>query len=126
MRVRRKVVATIWRFDLMIMLGVKLTRKSHNPQDHDRDLNNNANTNRNNKVAFFPIHRLATSRNLLFMLLLILLLFIRHSSSQLVGSERTMEQFLDRLLHESVYDRRIRPFYTDSKSNTLDFLIVNW
>jgi hypothetical protein len=37
--------------------------------------------------------------------------------SQLVGSEKTMEQFLDRLLHESVYDRRIRPFYTDSKSN---------
>jgi len=36
--------------------------------------------------------------------------------SQLVGSEKTMEQFLDRLLHESVYDRRIRPFYTDSKS----------
>ena len=36
--------------------------------------------------------------------------------SQLVGSEKTMEQFLDRLLHESIYDRRIRPFYTDSKS----------
>jgi hypothetical protein len=42
--------------------------------------------------------------------------------SQLVGSEKTMEQFLDRLLHESVYDRRIRPFYTDSKS-ILIFLI---
>jgi hypothetical protein len=39
--------------------------------------------------------------------------------SQLVGSEKTMEQFLDRLLHESVYDRRIRPFYTDSKSKCL-------
>jgi hypothetical protein len=42
--------------------------------------------------------------------------------SQLVGSEKTMEQFLDRLLHESVYDRRIRPFYTDSKSKLI-FLI---
>lgn len=49
-------------------------------------------------------------------MLLFLLIFSRPCSSQLVGSERTMEQFLDRLLHESVYDRRIRPFYTDSKS----------
>ncbi|CAF0844269.1 unnamed protein product [Brachionus calyciflorus] len=39
------------------------------------------------------------------------------NTNQLVGSEKTMEQFLDRLLHESVYDRRIRPFYTDSKSS---------
>ena len=30
--------------------------------------------------------------------------------SQLNGVERTMEQFLDGLLHHSVYDRRIRPF----------------
>jgi len=36
--------------------------------------------------------------------------------SQLSGREKTMEQFLDRLLHESVYDKRIRPFYTDNKS----------
>ena len=52
------------------------------------------------------------------MLVVIFLLIVssRPCSSQLVGSERTMEQFLDRLLHESVYDRRIRPFYTDSKS----------
>ena len=42
--------------------------------------------------------------------------------SQLVGSEKTMEQFLDRLLHESVYDRRIRPFYTDSKSKQISYL----
>lgn len=30
--------------------------------------------------------------------------------SQLHGVEKTMEQFLDGLLHHSVYDRRIRPF----------------
>jgi hypothetical protein len=30
--------------------------------------------------------------------------------SQLSGGEKTMEQFLDSLLHSSVYDRRIRPF----------------
>ena len=35
--------------------------------------------------------------------------------SQLVGSEKTMEQFLDRMLHESVYDRRIRPNFKDNK-----------
>ena len=40
------------------------------------------------------------------------------ANSQLSGSEKTMEQFLDKLLHESVYDRRIRPFYTDSKSES--------
>ena len=27
----------------------------------------------------------------------------------------TMEQFLDRMLHESVYDRRIRPNFKDNK-----------
>jgi hypothetical protein len=44
--------------------------------------------------------------------------------SQLIGSEKTMEQFLDRLLHESVYDRRIRPFYTDGKSKHFSFFIL--
>ena len=39
------------------------------------------------------------------------------TSGQLSGGEKTMEQFLDRLLHESVYDRRIRPFYKYGKGN---------
>ena len=39
------------------------------------------------------------------------------STAQLMGGEKTMEQFLDRLLHESVYDRRIRPFYKYGKGN---------
>lgn len=58
--------------------------------------------------------------NVLYILcLLILNLNVLPIDSQLVGSEKTMEQFLDRLLHESVYDRRIRPFYTDSKGKIL-------
>lgn len=47
---------------------------------------------------------------------------LKPTFSQLMGSERTMEQFLDRLLHESVYDRRIRPFYKDSKSKVSCFM----
>ena len=52
---------------------------------------------------------------------LLIVLIINHNVyfpvfSQLSGREKTMEQFLDRLLHESVYDKRIRPFYTDNKS----------
>jgi hypothetical protein len=57
--------------------------------------------------------------NKMFLLLMMLNQHILSHLSQLVGSEKTMEQFLDRLLHESVYDRRIRPFYTDSKSKKL-------
>lgn len=53
--------------------------------------------------------------------LLLMILILNHKLyypvlSQLSGREKTMEQFLDRLLHESVYDKRIRPFYTDNKS----------
>jgi hypothetical protein len=60
--------------------------------------------------------------NTIFLLILIINQNVCPIFSQLVGSEKTMEQFLDRLLHESVYDRRIRPFYTDSKSNFLRFI----
>lgn len=42
-----------------------------------------------------------------------------------LGQEKTMEQFLDRLLHESVYDKRIRPFYTDSKNSKPVIVTVN-
>jgi hypothetical protein len=52
------------------------------------------------------------------------ILMCSHVNAQLIGSEKTMEQFLDRLLHESVYDRRIRPFYTDSRS-IKHFLLVS-
>ena len=31
----------------------------------------------------------------------------------LSNANNTMENFLDKLLHESVYDRRIRPFFKD-------------
>lgn len=54
---------------------------------------------------------------LIYSIILILNQNVYLTNSQLIGSEKTMEQFLDRLLHESVYDRRIRPFYTDGKSN---------
>ena len=48
----------------------------------------------------------------LFVLVLIFLLNdnLIPVMSQLSGGERTMEQFLDSLLHSSVYDRRIRPY----------------
>ena len=36
--------------------------------------------------------------------------------AQLMGGEKSMELFLDRLLHESVYDRRVRPFYKSDNS----------
>ena len=36
--------------------------------------------------------------------------------AQLMGGEKSMELFLDRLLHESVYDRRVRPFYKNDNS----------
>ena len=36
--------------------------------------------------------------------------------SQLLGDEKTIEQFLDRLLHPKNYDRRIRPFFNSDKS----------
>jgi len=55
----------------------------------------------------------------LLMILLINDNFYYPVFSQLSGREKTMEQFLDRLLHESVYDKRIRPFYTDNKSKTI-------
>lgn len=35
--------------------------------------------------------------------------------------DKTMEKFLDKLFHESVYNRRIRPFYTDTNSNWLNY-----
>jgi hypothetical protein len=41
------------------------------------------------------------------------------SDAQLLGGEKTMEQFLDRLLHENIYDRRIRPFYRYENSGIL-------
>lgn len=66
-------------------------------------------------IAIF-IHYLVNVKLSLLLILIILNENISLILSQLVGSEKTMEQFLDRLLHESVYDRRIRPFYTDSKS----------
>ena len=58
--------------------------------------------------------------------LLLMILILNHNLyypvlSQLSGREKTMEQFLDRLLHESVYDKRIRPFYTDNKSKKIVF-----
>ena len=62
------------------------------------------------------IHQLFNVNFSLMLMLIVLNENISLILSQLVGSEKTMEQFLDRLLHESVYDRRIRPFYTDSKS----------
>ena len=37
--------------------------------------------------------------------------------AQFRDSELTMEKFLDRLLQESVYDRRIRPYYRGDKGN---------
>lgn len=48
-------------------------------------------------------------------LLLILIITLLNDNTfpvigQLSGGEKTMEQFLDGLLHSSVYDRRIRPF----------------
>ena len=65
--------------------------------------------------AFVNAAGVAKLMNLLLFILTICLQITPHLS-QLIGSEKTMEQFLDRLLHESIYDRRIRPFYTDSKS----------
>jgi hypothetical protein len=44
--------------------------------------------------------------------------------AQLMGGEKTMEQFLDRLLHESVYDRRVRPFYKSGRGTFLNFFKV--
>ncbi len=47
--------------------------------------------------------------------------------AQLKGGEKTMEKFLDRLLHESVYDRRVRPFYRSGKSDYCIFYsIINF
>lgn len=65
-------------------------------------------TNKNLKFTLY--------NNVLYIIcILILNLNVSPVASQLMGSEKTMEQFLDRLLHESVYDRRIRPFYSDKK-----------
>lgn len=52
------------------------------------------------------------SSSALFVLVIIFLLNdnLIPVMSQLSGGERTMEQFLDSLLHSSVYDRRIRPY----------------
>ena len=76
------------------------------------------------KLAFTASTSLFTmimiiSIKLIYFLLIILIFnqnFYHPVLSQLSGKEKTMEQFLDRLLHESVYDKRIRPFYTDNKS----------
>ncbi len=41
-----------------------------------------------------------------------------------VPTNQTIEQFLDRMLHESVYDKRIRPFYSsDSRSNFFKIIL---
>jgi hypothetical protein len=48
--------------------------------------------------------------NILFIALIINILPIKMQIPN-----NTMEQFLDRMLHESVYDRRIRPNFKDNK-----------
>ena len=56
---------------------------------------------------------------LLKCLWLVLLLFNQQGSpvsSQLIGDEKTIEQFLDRLLHPQNYDRRIRPFFNSDRA----------
>jgi hypothetical protein len=55
-------------------------------------------------------------------LLLIILGFtnICLSNAQLSGGVKTMEEFLDRLLHVSIYDKRIRPFFMDVRGSLLD------
>ncbi len=60
------------------------------------------------------------------LLLLACLLFYSHIqpvSSQLTGDEKTIEQFLDRLLHPQNYDRRIRPFYNSNKAESKPVII---
>jgi hypothetical protein len=45
---------------------------------------------------------------------------------KVMPTNQTIEQFLDRMLHESVYDRRIRPFYSsDSRSEYTLFFGFN-
>jgi hypothetical protein len=86
--------------------------------------NRRENNNNNNRIIINRNFRSSSSSSSKRSSLIVLIVFyyvvfnIQFVTvfSQLVGSEKTMEQFLDRLLHESVYDRRIRPFYTDSKS----------
>ena len=53
--------------------------------------------------------------------LLLLIQLVLPVFSQLLGNEKTIEQFLDRLLHPNNYDRRIRPFYSDSKGKLLKY-----
>ena len=58
----------------------------------------------------------------LYELILIFMTLNEHNNkniklmAQLMGGEKSMELFLDRLLHESVYDRRVRPFYKNDNS----------
>jgi hypothetical protein len=69
-------------------------------------------------------NKMMVERQLLYSTLkfsiILFILIINPFSNQLVGSERTMEQFLDRLLDTNVYDRRIRPSYTDQNSKILN------
>jgi hypothetical protein len=83
----------------------------------NRKINMHQIIQRKSELCHFP--------KFLFYYLAVLSVFLQISPilSQLLGSEKTMEQFLDRLLHESVYDRRIRPFYTESKSNQFAYFI---
>lgn len=47
----------------------------------------------------------------------LLFVFLIGKAMPILGGNpnNTMENFLDKLLHESVYDRRIRPFFKDNK-----------
>ena len=51
-----------------------------------------------------------------FMLILLILCenISKTVNQSVTNPNNTMEQFLDRLLQESIYDRRIRPFIKDS------------
>ena len=68
------------------------------------------------------LFRLLTYDNMI----LALLLFLNVPAIQC--TDKTMEKFLEQLLHESVYDRRVRPFYTDSKceSTTISNALIAW
>ncbi len=50
--------------------------------------------------------------NIKLSIMIILIIF----GDQSVRSQNTMEQFLDLMLHESVYDRRARPFLGENIS----------
>ena len=61
--------------------------------------------------------------NLWVAALLLLIQLVLPVFSQLLGNEKTIEQFLDRLRHPNNYDRRIRPFYSDSKGKSFKYLL---